>query len=226
MCACDSSKQDLRGRKVTERSALQVTALLDFEHKAVVTFRDQALLGVRGNDEEKLRALYNAITKLPLGYNSNDDIAASAVVRDGYGQCNTKTILLMALARSVSIPSRVHAYRLTKELQRERHSWWLVLFMPRTTLFFWPEFYLKGGWEPLQRVVHEENKQWLSCPFDGARYTLEPVQPHWIERDDGVWESPDEYFAKHPPTVTGWRELGFRLFGRRLMNKRIARDAC
>lgn len=211
---------------MTERTDTTPTILLDYEHPSVVRFRDDALKGVRGGARAKLKALYTAITKLPLGYNRNDDIPASEVLRDGYGQCNTKTTLLLALARSVGVPCRVHAYRLSKELQRERHSAWLVAFMPRTTLFFWPEFFLDGSWEPLQRVVHEESKRWLSCPFDGARYTLEPVQPHWIERDDDVWDSPDAYFARHSPTVTGWRRLGFALLGRRLMNERLSGDAC
>lgn len=211
---------------MSEHTDISPTLLLDYEHPSVVAFRDNALKGVRGSAKAKIKALYNAVTKLPLGYNRNDDIPASEVLRDGYGQCNTKTILLLALARSTSVSSRLHAYRLSKELQRERHSAWLVMFMPKTTLFFWPEFFIEGVWEPLQRVVHQDEQPWTSCPFDGARYTLEPVQPHWIERDDGTWDSPDAYFAKNPPTVTGWRRLGFALIGRKRMNERLGKDAC
>jgi hypothetical protein len=202
------------------------TKILDYTTASLVAFRLRALKGVRGNALTKLRALYDAITKLRLGYNRNDDVPASEVLRDGYGQCNTKAILLLALARGAGIPSRVHAYRLTKELQRERHAAWLVFFMPRTTLFFWPEFFIDKKWRPLEELVHEKNKEWTACPFDGARYSLTPVPVNSVEEDHDVWDSPDAYFEKHKPTVTGWRKLGFALLGRRLMNARIRTNAC
>lgn len=210
----------------TTKPALRATRLLDYTHPSVVAFRDRALKGVRGDARTRARALYDAVTKLPLGYSRNDDIAASEVLRDGYGQCNTKAVLLMALARGAGIPSRLHAYRLTKELQRVRHKAWLVFFMPRTTLFLWPELFIDGKWRPLEEIVHTKRREWDSCPFDGARYTLEPVPVNAVEEDHGTWESPDAYFENHKPTVTGWRQLGFALIGRRAMNARLRENAC
>ncbi len=208
------------------KNNLRATKLLNYKHSSLVAMRSTALKGVHGTTKTKLRALYEAVTKLPLGYSRNDNIPASEVLHDGYGQCNTKAILLLALARGAGIPSRVHAYSLTKELQRERHAAWLVFFMPRATLFFWPEFFIDKKWRPLEEIVYEKKKEWNSCPFDGARYVLEPVPVNFVEEDHDVWDSPDAYFEKHKPTLSGWRKLGFALLGRRLMNARLKKGAC
>lgn len=200
---------------------LEPTPLLDYHEATVVAFRNEALERAPKNTIAQLRALYTAITKLPLGYNRSDDIPASEVLRDGYGQCNTKTILLIALARSAGIPARLHAYNLTKEIQRGRHYAWLVFFMPSTTVFFWPEFFVGGKWVPLEKLVHEKTKKWTSCPFDGARYSLTPVLEETVVEDHGVFASPDEFFVDHLPTVYGWRRVGFWLIGRSLMNKKL-----
>jgi hypothetical protein len=206
---------------------LEATQLLDYTSSSVIAFKNKALARTAKNPAAQLRALYLAITKLPLGYNRNDNIPASEVLRDGYGQCNTKTILLMALARSANIPSRVHAYNITKDVQRGRHYAWLVFFMPRTTVFFWPEFFVNGKWLPLEKLVHEKTKKWNSCPFDGARYSLTPVLEETVVEDHGVFASPDTFFEDHSPTVYGWRRIGFWLLGRSLMNKKLQRStAC
>ncbi|QDL94912.1 transglutaminase domain-containing protein (plasmid) [Paroceanicella profunda] len=44
---------------------------------------------------------------MAFGYNRADDIPASEVLSDGYGQCNTKGTLLMALLRGVGIRCRL-----------------------------------------------------------------------------------------------------------------------
>jgi transglutaminase-like putative cysteine protease len=48
----------------------------------------------------------------------DDDITASNVLADGYGQCNTKATLLMTLLRAVDVPCRFHATTIHKRLQR------------------------------------------------------------------------------------------------------------
>ncbi|SFQ27209.1 transglutaminase-like domain-containing protein [Tranquillimonas alkanivorans] len=45
------------------------------------------------------------------GYNRADDIPASEVLADGFGQCNTESTLLMALLRGLGVPCRQQARR-------------------------------------------------------------------------------------------------------------------
>ena len=59
----------------------------------------------------KVKAIYNFVRdEIKFGYNLSDEITASEVLKDGYGQCNTKATLLMALLRAVGIPNRIHGF--------------------------------------------------------------------------------------------------------------------
>ena len=203
-----------------EEQYLVATRLLDYGHMEMVKKR-QHLLSLESSSRDRLTRLYAFVSSLPLGYSKNDNIPASKVLKDGYGQCNTKVILLMALARGSKIPCRVHAYRITKEAQAGRIPEWMFFFAPKDTLFFWPEFYIQGSWTPLQKVVHITEEPWDSCPFDGAKYQLEPLKKSWILEDQGLWNSPDDYFKKHKPSVHGWRAIGWHLLARRKLNKKL-----
>lgn len=64
-------------------------------------------------------AIYDFVRNdIAFGYNSSDDIKASAVLADGYGQCNTKGTLLMALLRKAGIPCRLHGFTIHKNFRQ------------------------------------------------------------------------------------------------------------
>lgn len=53
----------------------------------------------------KIKKIYSFVRdEILFGYNISDDITAEQVLKDGYGQCNTKGTLFMALLRAVNIP--------------------------------------------------------------------------------------------------------------------------
>ena len=56
--------------------------------------------------------------EIAFGYNTDDMISASEVLKDGYGQCNTKGTLFMALLRAVGIRCRIHGFTIDKKLQK------------------------------------------------------------------------------------------------------------
>jgi hypothetical protein len=199
---------------------LRETRILNYTHPALQRVLHERISRTH-TQRQTLKVLYAFVSALPLGYNKNDDIPASEVLRDGYAQCNTKTSLLCALARGAGIPTRVHAYRLHKRVQRARAPAWLVFFMPQTTMFVWPEFFIGKKWVPLQGIVKTKLCPWDSCPFDGAKHQTQPLQPSWIARDLGRWNTPDELYKKHKPTVYGWRTIGWFALGRSVMNKRV-----
>lgn len=101
-----------------EESYLRQTRLLDFGSP---TIRD--LLAARGwsalEPFDRIGQVYNYVRdEIAFGYNRADDIPASEVLKDGYGQCNTKATLLMALLRALNIPCRLHGFTIHKGLQR------------------------------------------------------------------------------------------------------------
>lgn len=89
---------------------LAETEILDFSSKSI-----QSLIEKRGWRDlieiEKVKAIYRFVKdEILFGYNVDDHIKASRVLKDGYGQCNTKGTLFMALLRSCGVPCRIHGF--------------------------------------------------------------------------------------------------------------------
>ena len=89
---------------------LSQTPLLDFE-----ATRIQRLIADRGwlslSQTDRIGAAYDFVrSEILFGYNSDDALPASSVLADGYGQCNTKGTLLMALLRALGVPCRFHGF--------------------------------------------------------------------------------------------------------------------
>ena len=97
---------------------LTATPILDFETTPIAQLIDER--GWRDlSDTDKIGAVYDFVrNEIAFGYNRADDIPASEVLSDGYGQCNTKGTLLMALLRGVGIKCRIHGFTIHKGLQR------------------------------------------------------------------------------------------------------------
>ena len=97
---------------------LSETPLLDYGHASL-----RKLIQDRGWESlptrQRIGAVYTFVRdEISFGYNAGDRIPASRVLADGNGQCNTKTILLMALLRGVGIPCRLHGATIHKQLQK------------------------------------------------------------------------------------------------------------
>ena len=104
-------------KQIDERYKLK-TKILDFENHRIqelVQMREWRSLPTF----EKIGAAYDFVRdEIKFGYNISDDIPASQVLSDGYGQCNTKGNLLMALLRSLEIPCRFHWFTIDQKLQK------------------------------------------------------------------------------------------------------------
>ena len=94
------------------------TPMLDFNHSQIQTLIKQR----KWRDLSQYDAIgeiYNYVRdEIRFGYNADDRLTASQVLNDGYGQCNTKGTLLMALLRAVGISTRFHGFTIYNELQR------------------------------------------------------------------------------------------------------------
>jgi transglutaminase-like putative cysteine protease len=78
---------------------LKETKMLNYSSKSI-----QNLISDRKWDAldefHRILAIYNYIRdEILFGYNVSDKITASQVLTDGYGQCNTKGTLFMALCK-------------------------------------------------------------------------------------------------------------------------------
>lgn len=106
-----------------EKKYLEMTKMLNFDVESI-----QSLIKNRKwielDEYNKIAAIYDFVrNEILFGYNSSDLLSAEEVLKDGYGQCNTKATLLMALLRSVGIPCRLHGSEVSKHFQRGATSW-------------------------------------------------------------------------------------------------------
>ncbi len=227
---------------MTNQTNLAETRMLDFHSRPIAR-----LLEARKWRELPLQARIGAVydfvrDEIAFGYNARDTLPASAVLADGYGQCNTKATLLMALLRGVGVPCVLHGFTIHKSLQRGVVPEAIYWMAPRNILHSWVEVEVEGRWvtlegfildrpvlNELQRAFPDRNSL---CGYGAGTDCLQAPRVDWtgqdtfiqstgINQDFGLYDSPDAFFADHQQELTGLRGLFFRTIARHWMNRRV-----
>ena len=133
---------------------LKETSLLDFSAQNIQNLiRDRNW--IQADEYNRIKQIYDYVRdEILFGYNIDDNIPASRVLADGYGQCNTKGILFMALLRGVSIPCRMHGFTIDKKLQKGAMTGFVYQSAPPNILHSWVEVFLDGVWYELEGMVN------------------------------------------------------------------------
>lgn len=224
---------------------LEKTALVDFDHPSI---RD--LVASRGwvalDEEAKIRSVYDFVRdEMRFGYNKDDAIPASRVLADGYGQCNTKGILLMALLRAVGVRCRFHGFTIDKRLQKGALSGIWYLLAPREIVHSWVELFYEGRWIDMEGFILDlpylRSVQRIACGKTGAfcgygvaTSAIESPRIFWdgnatyiqkegIVRDFGIYPDPDSFFKDHSQPMGPVKRLVFMTIARRAMNRQVSR---
>ncbi|MBQ7147286.1 MAG: transglutaminase family protein [Pseudobutyrivibrio sp.] len=222
---------------------LQETRMLDYSNKSI-----QDLIEKRGwknlNEYERLKSIYNYVRdEILFGYNVDDSIPASKVLADGYGQCNTKGTLFMALLRSCGIPCRVHGFTIDKKLQEGAMTGFVYRNAPKNVFHSWVEVFFEGKWYELEAFILDKaylNKLQEKNPgCDGAfcgygvavkdfrNPTIEfnrnntYIQSEGINQDFGVYDSPDELLKEYHQEMSVLKAFAYKNLGRHLMNHNV-----
>lgn len=223
---------------------LKETGLLDFSSPSVKT-----LVKERGwktlAEAEKVKAIYDFVkNEILFGYNSGDDIKASRVLKDGYGQCNTKGTLFMALSRACGVPCRIHGFTIDKILQKGAMSGFVYRSAPKEIFHSYAEAYVCGRWYNLEGFILDDKylsalQKKFNPAADGSfigygvatkDFYNPPVefnccdtyiQKEGIVRDFGVYDDPDSLLKEHGQTLNFFKNLAYKYVGRRLMNKNV-----
>ena len=222
---------------------LAETPMLDLSAPAI-----QALIEQRGwrslGEFERIRAIYNYVRdEILFGYNTDDSIPASKVLADGYGQCNTKGTLFMALLRGCGIPCRVHGFTIDKRLQKGAMTGLVYALAPKNVFHSWVEVYLDGVWYELEAFILDkpylEKLQTANKDCTGAfcgygvavRDLHHPVidfnrnntyiQSEGINQDFGIYDSPDVLLIEHGQEMSRLKAFVYRNLGRHLMNANV-----
>lgn len=224
---------------------LQETQMLNFSHR---TIQELVTKKKWGNNEEfhKIQKIYNFVRDdIAFGYNTDDMLSASEVLKDGYGQCNTKGILFMALLRAVGIPCRIHGFTIDKKLQKGAMTGIIYKLAPQSIIHSWVEVQYKGHWyniegfildsQYLQKLQEKFSDYKTSfCGYGAATDNFQNPQVEWnandtyiqkdgINHDFGVFNSPDEFFGKYQQQLTPLKKWFYRNIGRKLMNRNVER---
>ncbi len=222
---------------------LKMTPMLDFDSAPI-----QRLIKRRGwkslGEFERIKAIYNFVRdEVLFGYNVDDSVCASRVLSDGYGQCNTKGTLFMALLRACGIPCRIHGFNIDKKLQKGAMTGFVYKNAPKEIFHSWVEVLFEGRWFELEAFILD--KKYLSslqrlnkdcsgafCGYGVAvndfRHPVIDfdrndtyIQSEGIVRDFGVYDSPDDLLKEHGQTLTPFKAFLFRNLGRHLMNRNV-----
>lgn len=223
---------------------LRETKILDYSSKQI-----QLLIERRGwkslPEAKRVKAIYDFVKdEIVFGYNVDDGVKASRVLKDGYGQCNTKGTLFMALLRVCGIPCRIHGFTIDKILQKGAMTGLVYKSAPDEIFHSYVETYVCGEWYNLEGFILD--KKYLSAlqkkfkpNNDGSfigygvatKNFINPpvefnccntyIQKEGIVRDFGVYDDPDSLLREHGQTMNLLKMCVYRLIGRHLMNNNV-----
>lgn len=193
---------------------------------------------------ERIGAAYDFVRNdILFGYNAQDDLPASHVFADGFGQCNTKTTLLMALLRALAVPCRFHGFTIDKGLQRGVVPELIYPLAPQNIIHSWVEVEHAGEWHNLEGFILDQAMltalqarfpdRNVLCAYGAGTDKLQAPEVAWrgkstyiqrtgITQDFGVFAAPDLFYVQHRQ-LSGLRGFLFRQVFRHWMNRRVAR---
>ncbi|TXD41246.1 transglutaminase [Lujinxingia vulgaris] len=227
----------------TAPSFLERTAIADYDAANI-----QALVQERGwhalTTYERIGAAYTFVKdEIAFGYNRSDDLPASDVLAQGYGQCNTKGNLLLALMRALGIPCRFHGFTIDKDLQRGAIPEWMYPLASQRILHSWVEVFYQDEWLPLEGFILDDtylralqqrfaSHQGAFCGYGAATPDLQAPEVEWqgrptyiqregIAEDFGVYTHPDELYAERGTNLKGIRRVLYATLFRHMMNARV-----
>lgn len=222
---------------------IQETNMLDYQNPHI-----QQLIQSRGWRElaafDRIKAIYNYVRdEILFGYNIDDSIPASKVLADGYGQCNTKGTLFMALLRACNIPCRIHGFTIDKKLQRGAMTGFVYQSAPKNVLHSWVEVFFEDTWYELEAFILDIayltklQQAHSDCVGSFCGYGVavkdfqHPVidfdrnntyiQSEGINQDFGIYDCPDDLLKEHQQEMSVIKAFAYRNLGRHLMNRNV-----
>jgi len=226
-------------------SYLKETRLLDYSDASIQNLVNQKQWE-KLETVDRIKNIYNFVRdEIKFGYNTADDIPASEILKNGYGQCNTKATLLMALLRAVEIPNRIHGFTIDKALQKGAITGIWYTLSPQNILHSWVEVLVNGQWFFMEGVILDKvylgklQQENLDCKTTFCGFGVYTdnfqnpaidwnlnntfIQDKGINQDFGVFDTPDEFYKKHQQKLNAFKRFVFQNFVRHIMNSNVER---
>lgn len=195
----------------------RVEKFADFE-SAIVRQKAASLTDGANSVREKLERLFHYVRDdITFGFPPEGDfVKASETIERGYGQCNTKATLLLALCKACGIPARIHFSLIKKDIQRGFFTSLAYWLMPQEISHSWIEVEIDGRWRRIDTFINdlalyeaakkELNRRGWRTGFslaladgdvspdlnlDGEAFQ----QMAAVTNDHGVWDDPADYYG-------------------------------
>lgn len=167
--------------------------------------------------EDKIAALFYYVRddikfQLPVEL---DFVPASRTIKYGYGVCNNKTILFLALCKAIGIESRIHFSLIDKSIQRGLIRGFFYWIIPQKISHSWLEVKINNTWFPIDSYINDAEyytaakkklhlNGWkigysVACSKNASSIELDFkkeqfVQMDAVSDDHGVFDNPEDYF--------------------------------
>jgi len=144
-----------------------------------------------------------------------DLVQASQTIEYGYGQCNTKATLFLALCKSVEIPAKIHFSLIDRDIQKGLFLGLAYWLMPKEISHSWIEIEMNGKWVKIDAFINDaafykggkkelKKKNWevgysIACSKNDSSIELDFnsekfVQMDAVTEDHGIYDEPIDYF--------------------------------
>jgi len=221
-----------------------MNSLSDNSHPLVQQTANTLVSGVSEPKDKLARIFHYVRDEIVFGFPPEGDfVKASQTIMRGYGQCNTKGILFLALCQVAGIPARLHFSRISKEIQHGFFMGLFYAFMPKEITHAWLEVEIEGHWYSVDTFINDltlhngavrklKNIGW-NTGFSVSRVAGEPSaeldlsktqysQMGAVVGDDGTTDQPAKFFdgpdyLNRPGPI---KQLLYRLY-LPLVNRRI-----
>lgn len=199
----------------------KATQLLDYEDPLLLR-----LLEDRGwcalSEYNRIGAIYDFVrNEIVLDYNESDALPASKVLRDGYGPCNSKRILMMALLRKCGIPSRLHGFTAHKQLHKGVITGLVYWLAPRKIIHSWIEVFHQDEMSAVSFVVTPSTPHTLNlrtCPGVASILIFRRTLPF---KTSVFSIRLMTLFLQHGENLSGLKALLYRHVFRKHINRKV-----
>ena len=169
-------------------------------------------------DRDKLRRIFAYVRDdIVFAFPEEGDLLkASETIQKGFGQCNTKATLFLALCKAAGIPARIHYSLISREIQKGFFTGIAYWVMPKEISHSWIEVDIDGKWRRIDTFINDlplfnaaiarlKERGWptgysvaLGKDKPSAELNLDKEafqQMAAVTSDHGVWDEPAEYFS-------------------------------
>ena len=193
-----------------------IKKLADYDNP-IVKNKAEALTRGHNTIEEKITAIFYYVRDdIKFQFPAEGDLLkASRIIEYGYGQCNNKTTLSLALCKAIGIEARVHFSLIDKKIHRGLITGLFFWIIPKTISHSWlevrvnnkwvkidsyindKEFYTVGkkklgerGWNTGYSIASSKNESSAELDFNNEQF----VQMDAITGDHGIYDDPMDYY--------------------------------